>query len=141
MTAAELIGDLSSAFRQGRLAEALSNFAHPHGSRSTRSCISAAGPLTAWGRVLPDGDLAFAIVDRILERGRFLTPGDPSMRTRQLGLDDPTSSEPRSQVARISGICARLRLAGARYVRLVSVGAQPRRFEGLPRGSVAFVGA
>jgi DNA replication protein DnaC len=29
-------------------------------------------PLDAWGRVLHDPDLAAAIVDRVLERGRLL---------------------------------------------------------------------
>jgi hypothetical protein len=30
-------------------------------------------PVTAWGRILHDEDLAHAIVDRVLERGRLLT--------------------------------------------------------------------
>ena len=61
-------------------------------------------PLTAWGRVLHDEDLAQAIVDRILERGRVLMLDGPSLRTKHLGLDDPTSSEALHQPARISGI-------------------------------------
>jgi len=67
-------------------------------------------PLTGWGRVLHDDDLAHAIVDRILERGRVLTLDGPSMRTRHLGLDDPTAipastqSASLSEGARISGI-------------------------------------
>jgi hypothetical protein len=68
--------------------------------------------LTAWGRVLHDDDLAHAIIDRILERGRLLTLDGPSMRTKHLGLDDPTSPEasheparpPGTDVIRISGI-------------------------------------
>src|SRR5947208_4534503 len=60
--------------------------------------------LTAWGSVLHDEDLAHAIVDRILERGRVLTLDGPSLRTKHLGLDDPTSSEALHQPARISGI-------------------------------------
>ena len=60
--------------------------------------------VTAWGRVLHDEDLAHAIVDRILERGRLLTLDGPSLRTKHLGLDDPTSSEALHQPARISGI-------------------------------------
>ena len=63
-------------------------------------------PLNQWGRVLHDDDLAHAIVDRVLERGRFLTLEGPSMRTTHLGLDDPTSSEASYQPARISGIDA-----------------------------------
>src|SRR5713226_4518662 len=62
--------------------------------------------VTAWGRVLHDEDLAHAIVDRILERGRVLTLDGPSLRTKHLGLDDPTSTEAVHQPARISGIQA-----------------------------------
>ena len=62
-------------------------------------------PLAAWGRVLHDEDLAQAIVDRVLERGRLLHLDGPSMRTKHLGLDDPTTPEaPSAQVVRISGI-------------------------------------
>jgi hypothetical protein len=45
--------------------------------------------LDASGRVLHDEDLAAAIVDRVLERGRLLKLNGPSMRTRHPGLDDP----------------------------------------------------
>ncbi len=62
--------------------------------------------VTTWGHVLHDEDLAHAIVDRILERGRVLTLDGPSLRTKHLGLDDPTSSEALLQPARISGIQA-----------------------------------
>jgi hypothetical protein len=62
-------------------------------------------PLAAWGRVLHDEDLAQAIVDRVLERGRLLQLDGPSMRTKHLGLDDPTRPEaPSTEVVRISGI-------------------------------------
>src|SRR5206468_369218 len=54
-------------------------------------------------RVLHDEDLAQAIVDRILERGRVLPLDEPSRRTKHLGLEDPTSSEALHQPARISG--------------------------------------
>ena len=66
-------------------------------------------PLNQWGRVLHDEDLAHAIVDRVLERGRFLTLDGPSMRTKHLGIDDPTSEKSQTvvnQPARISGIQA-----------------------------------
>ena len=39
-------------------------------------------PLAAWGRVLHDPDLAQAILDRVLERGRHLELRGPSYRTR-----------------------------------------------------------
>jgi len=34
-------------------------------------------PLSEWGKVLHDEDLAAAILDRILERGRLITSMDP----------------------------------------------------------------
>ena len=62
-------------------------------------------PFAAWGHVLHDEDLAQAIVDRVLERGRLLQLDGPSMRTKHLGLDDPTApGAPSEQVVRISGI-------------------------------------
>lgn len=39
-------------------------------------------PLAAWGHVLHDPDLAEAILDRVLERGRHLQLRGPSYRTR-----------------------------------------------------------
>lgn len=139
VTAAELIDELSAAFRGGRLADALATYIHPgvlvvdevgyltYGTdaanmlfhvvndrhRKKRAMIFTTNkPLSAWGRVLHDEDLAHAIVDRILERGRVLTLDGPSLRTKHLGLDDPTASEalhqpartPDREVIRISGI-------------------------------------
>ncbi len=133
VTAAELIDDLSGAFRAGRLAETLTTYTHPallvvdevgyltYGTdaanmlfhvvndrhkRRRAMIFTTNKPLTTWGRVLHDEDLALAIVDRILERGRLLTLDGPSMRTKHLGLDDPTSSEAAQQVAKLSGIRA-----------------------------------
>ena len=58
-----------------------------------------------WGAVLHDDDLAAAIIDRVLERGRLLKLDGPSMRTQHLGLDAPAHAAAGSQaVARISGI-------------------------------------
>ena len=115
VTAADLIDDLSAAFRDGRLAETLATYTHPavlivdevgyltYGTdaanmlfhvvndrhRKKRAMIFTTNkPLSAWGRVLHDDDLAQAIVDRVLERGRLLTLDGPSMRTKHLGLDD-----------------------------------------------------
>ena len=131
VTAAELIDDLSAAFRSGRLAETLATYTHPavlvvdevgyltYGTdaanmlfhvvndrhRKKRAMIFTTNkPLSAWGRVLHDDDLAQAIVDRVLERGRLLTLDGPSIRTKHLGLDDATSPEASDQLARISGI-------------------------------------
>lgn len=58
-------------------------------------------PLTAWGEVLHDHDLAEAIVDRVLEKGRLIVVDGPSYRTRHLKLDNV--EEPRKDEARISG--------------------------------------
>ncbi|HET9956566.1 MAG TPA: IS21-like element helper ATPase IstB [Polyangiaceae bacterium] len=133
VTAAELIDELSAAFRAGRLGEALTTYTHPdvlvvdevgyltYGTdaanmlfhvvndrhrRKRAMLFTTNKPVTAWGGVLHDEDLAHAIVDRVLERGRLLTLDGPSLRTKHLGLDDPTASGPSPQVARISGIHA-----------------------------------
>ncbi len=44
--------------------------------------------LKAWGRVLHDEDLAQAILDRVLERGRLLRLDGPSIRTLHVNLDE-----------------------------------------------------
>jgi DNA replication protein DnaC len=133
VTAAELIDHLSAAFRRGQLADALATYVHPgvlcvdevgyltYGTdaanilfhvvnerhRKQRAMIFTTNkPLAAWGRVLHDEDLAHAIVDRILERGRLLHLDGPSMRTKHLGLDDATAPEPLQGGARISGMHA-----------------------------------
>ena len=128
VTAAELIDDLSAAFRAGELAPSLARYTHPdvlvvdeigyltYGTdaanmlfhvvnerhrRKRAMLFTTNKPFTAWGRVLHDEDLAQAIIDRILERGRLLTLDGPSYRTRHLGLDDSTPTP--YQVVRISG--------------------------------------
>jgi len=131
VTAAELIDHLSAAFRQGQLAEVLERYTAPHvlvvdevgyltygtdaanmlfhvvndRHRRKRSMIFTTNKQTeAWGSVLHDDDLAQAIIDRVLERGRVLKLDGPSIRTKHLGLDAPTEAEPSSQqVGRISG--------------------------------------
>jgi DNA replication protein DnaC len=133
--AAELIDDLSAAFRSGRLADALARYVHPavlicdevgyltYGTdaanmlfhvvndrhRKKRAMIFTTNKsLGGWGGVLHDEDLAHAIVDRILERGRVLTLDGPSIRTRHLGLDDPTANPASPQSASVSGEGARI---------------------------------
>ena len=130
VTAAALIEELSFASRHGRLREAVAEYTHPHvlvidevgylayGNDAAnvlyqvvderhlkrRSMIFTTNKsLDAWGQVLHDKDLADAIVDRILERGRLLKLDGPSIRTKHLGLDDPTE-EASTQPARMSGI-------------------------------------
>jgi hypothetical protein len=58
-------------------------------------------PLSEWGKALHDEDLAAAILDRILERGRFIHLDGPSWRTRHLNLEEVLPAAP--ERARISG--------------------------------------
>ncbi len=60
-------------------------------------------PLTAWGELLHDHDLADAIVDRVLENGRLLLPDGPSCRTRHLDLSAQGAHDGLHQPAGISG--------------------------------------
>jgi DNA replication protein DnaC len=60
-------------------------------------------PLAAWGLVLHDPDLAEAILDRVLERGRLVELRGASYRTRHIKSVDHRSSPP--EVVRISGTC------------------------------------
>lgn len=119
-TAAQLIEDLSAASRDGSMREALARYMKPHvlvvdevgylayGDDAAnvlyhvvndrhirrRSMIFTTNKHPSrWGDVLHDDDLAAAIVDRILERGRLLRLDGPSLRTKhlpeeQLRLDD-----------------------------------------------------
>jgi hypothetical protein len=57
--------------------------------------------LADWGGVLHDPDLAATILDRVLERGRWITLDGPSGRTRH--LKGESSIAPTSTGARISG--------------------------------------
>lgn len=129
VTAASLIEQLSQASAQGRMREALVGYLQPHvlvvdevgylsygpdaanvlfhvvNERHLRHrpmlFTTNKSPLTAWGEVLHDHDLAEAIVDRVLEKGRLIVADGPSYRTRHLDLD--RAGEQRKDVARISG--------------------------------------
>ncbi|MGO8790406.1 MAG: IS21-like element helper ATPase IstB, partial [Terriglobia bacterium] len=117
-TAAELIEYLSNAGKKGRLQESLATYTHPHvlvidevgyltyaqdaanvlfhvvNDRHLRKrpmIFTANKPLNEWGKVLHDEDLAAAILDRVLERGRFLRLDGPPGRTRHLKLEEPLS--------------------------------------------------
>ena len=50
-------------------------------------------PLAAWGQVLHDPDLAEAILDRVLERGRHIELRGPSYRTRHLPKKEKITSD------------------------------------------------
>lgn len=131
-TAATLIDDLSAAFRVGQLAQALPTYTHPgvlvvdevgyltYGTdaanmlfhvvnerhRRHRAMIFTTNKsLKAWGRVLHDEDLAQAILDRVLERGRLVRLDGLSVRTLHVNLDDALNegSDQDPEVARISG--------------------------------------
>src|SRR5438128_2852049 len=62
-------------------------------------------PLNEWGKVLHDEDLAAAILDRVLERGRFIRLDGPSGRTRHLKLEEKLE-EP------LPGATERFRISG-----------------------------
>src|SRR5207245_5847133 len=59
-------------------------------------------PLNEWGTVLHDDDMAAAILDRVLERGRFIHLDGSSGRTRHLNLEENLSEN--TKRLRISGI-------------------------------------
>jgi len=128
-TAAELIEDLSNASKRGQLQPALLTYTHPHtliidevgylaygpdaanvlfhvvNERHLRKrpmVFTTNKPLSEWGKVLHDEDLAAAILDRVLERGRFIHLDGPSGRTRHLNLDEVLPAK--SERVRISGI-------------------------------------
>jgi len=131
-TAAALIDDLSAAFRAGELAHGLPTYTHPavlvvdevgyltYGTdaanmlfhvvnerhrRHRPMIVTTNKSLKAWGRVLHDEDLAQAIIDRVLERGRLLRLDGPSVRTLHVNLDEAMKedSDQQADLARISG--------------------------------------
>jgi DNA replication protein DnaC len=117
VTAASLIEELSTAGSRTRLHEALQLYLQPHvlvvdevgylayGPDAANALFHVVNerhlkrrpiifttnksPLTAWGDVLHDHDLAEAIVDRVLEKGRLIIMDGPSYRTRHMELDRP----------------------------------------------------
>lgn len=123
VTAAQLIDQLSAAFGQGNMAQALRPYTSPdvlivdevgylsysndaanmlfHVVNERHRCCKSMvfttnKSLDQWGAVLHDHDLAHAILDRILERGRHLKLDGPSMRTRHLGLEDAITNCPKN---------------------------------------------
>ena len=123
-----MIEDLSNAGRRGRLHDALETYTHPHvlvidevgyltygpeaanvpyhvvSDRHLRKrpmVFTTNKPLNAWGRVLHDPDLAAAILDRVLERGRWITLDGPSGRTKHLKLETTVTQD--ADGARVSG--------------------------------------
>lgn len=111
----ELIGDLSRAATKARLAAALAPYLHPHvliidelGYLSHAAdaanvlyrvinerylqrrpiLLTTNKPLAALGEVVHDGDLAEAILDRLLERGVHFALRGRSYRTRHLSEEE-----------------------------------------------------
>lgn len=131
-TAAELIDDLSAASRAGKLRDSLGPYVRPHvlvvdevgyltygddaanvffhvvnerHIKRRAMVFTTNKPLNAWGHTLHDEDLAHAIVDRILDRGRLLRLDGPSFRTKHLPADQlPDHHPPSDAHRRISGI-------------------------------------
>jgi DNA replication protein DnaC len=111
INADELVGDQSHAAERGKLDEALEPYVHPHvlvidelgyqsyaadaanvlfrvvSSRYLKRrpiIVTTNKPLAALGQVLHDGDLAEAILDRLLEHGTHYVLRGRSYRTRHL---------------------------------------------------------
>ena len=128
-TAAELIEDLSNASKKGHLQDSLATYTHPHvlvidevgyltygpdaanvlfhvvndrHLRKRAMIFTTNKPLNEWGKVLHDEDMAAAILDRVLERGRLIHLDGPSGRTRHLKPEEILFSK--SERLRISGI-------------------------------------
>ena len=128
-SAAEMIETLSVATRRGELARALAHYTHPPalvidevgyltvGGDAANLMFQVVNerylhrrpmlfttnkPLAAWGLVLHDPDLAEAILDRVLERGRLVELRGASYRTRHLKRAESDRS-PLREGARISG--------------------------------------
>ena len=126
-TTADLIDRLAAATRGGTLADAIEPYTHPHVLvidevgylahspdaanvlfqvvdhrylRRRPMVLTTNKPLADWGRVLHDDDLADAITDRILERGRLIELRGRSYRTRHLDTaPKPKEHEPQSETA------------------------------------------
>jgi hypothetical protein len=120
-----LIGELSHAAGLGTLDTTLTPYLQPHvlvldeigclahaavalnvlnrvvNERNLRGLpilVTTNKPLAAWGHVLHDGDLAEAIIDRLLERGAHFAMRGRSYRTRHLketeGVDHADALQP-----------------------------------------------
>lgn len=129
-SAAALIESLSAAQRSGQLVQTLTLYTHPNvlvidevgylsvGNDAANLLFHVVNdrylhhkpmifttnkPFAAWGNVLHDPDLAEAILDRILERGRILELRGASYRTRHLARTQNQPGSPAPDVATISG--------------------------------------
>jgi len=98
-----LIEDLSNAGRHGRLHGALETCTHPHVLVIDEVGYLTYGPEAAnvLYHVVNDRHLAAAILDRVLERGRWITLDGQSGRTKHLKLETAVPQD--ADRARISG--------------------------------------
>ncbi len=126
--ASHIIDDLSDASARGRLRKALVRYTQPdvlvidelgylsypadaanvlfqvvnqRHLQKKSMIITTNKPLAAWADVLHDADLAEAIIDRVLARGRLIELRGQSFRTRH--IVKPSTVERPSQPAKISG--------------------------------------
>jgi DNA replication protein DnaC len=126
--ASHIIDDLSEASARGKLREALANYLHPdvlvidelgyltypqdaanvlfqvvnqRYLKNKAMVVTTNKPLAAWADVLHDADLAEAIIDRVLARGRLIELRGRSYRTRHITKETPVE-DPRPP-AKISG--------------------------------------
>jgi DNA replication protein DnaC len=129
-TAAELIDELSAASKDGQLRDALARYIKPHvlvvdevgylpygddaasvlyhvvndrHIRHRAMVFTTNKHPKRWGDVLHDDDLAEAIVDRVLERGRLLRLDGPSLRTKHLPDDELQLNQDIQGDRRVSG--------------------------------------
>ncbi len=129
-TAAELIDELSAASKDGKLRDALARYIKPHvlvvdevgylpygddaasvlyhvvndrHIRHRAMVFTTNKHPKRWGDVLHDDDLAEAIVDRVLERGRLLRLDGPSLRTKHLPDDELQFNQDIQGDRRVSG--------------------------------------
>ena len=128
-TAAQLIEDLCNASQRGDLHGTLAAYTHPHvlvidevgyltyapdaarvlfqvvnhrHLKKRPMIFTTNKPLNQWGKVLHDEDLATAILDRVLERGRFIHLDGPTGRMHHLKLEEVSPAT--AERARIFGI-------------------------------------
>jgi len=162
-TAAELIDHLSSASRDGKLRTLLPDYTHPpvlvidevgylsYGLDAANVLFQVVNdrylhhrpvifttnkPVDAWGKVLHDGDLAEAILDRVLERGRLIHMRGPSYRTRHLkpatkSEDKDSQVDPEANTDSMKSASAEDR---ATLPSDPSAAGAPSRGQGKPRG-------
>jgi DNA replication protein DnaC len=130
-TAAILIEELSEASKEGKLRQALKEYVSPsvlvidevgyltYGPDAANVLFHVVNerhilnrpilfttnksPFEEWGDALHDKDLAEAIVDRVLEKGRIVVLDGPSARTRHLERSKDQNAKI-DKPARISGI-------------------------------------